>query len=1248
MRSLLAVGVQGWTGLALVVFGAVSPLAGAQQANTEPLSALFGSLEAAGATELPVVRQTSEGHVRYVGAPEGAFFHVPGATAKSGSLEAQGLSFFTTYQSAFGVTSASTAFSPQSTRERNGVTYVRLAQTYGGLPVYASQAVVALGASGQVSQVMSDILRDSSLLDGGVVSLDPALTAVRASTLAREAIAGLYSDVAVSQLGVRGAATLMVFDPKIVGLPGAAQLVWRMRIATGTGRPVQQEVLVDAHSGKIALRFSLLHDALDRTIFDADGDNTAPIEPARVEGGGPTGIADVDSAYDFFGDTYDFYQTEHGRDGVDDAGLPIVATVRLPFFNAFWDSIDLAMSIGAGLAVDDVIAHEYTHGVTQFESDLIYFGFSGAMNESFSDIWGEFVDLTNGTGNDSANVRWLIGEDIAGEGDPEGDDTEDEEDDEEPQPTDTNAFRSMSDPTVFGDPDRLGSPLLFNTNTFLDNGGVHINSGIGNKLCYLLTDGDIFNGQTVEGMGISVVADLFYQAQLMLTPASDYNDLYDALGAGASALGLTFEDRLNIAAAGRAVEIEPPTSTLLGLRSFRATPTRDINGNPVVALTWVNPPSDQFENVQLLRQTQTFAQSPNEGTLLFQGTSQEFVDRTVQEGVEYFYTLIADIEGNFPQILFARATGGGEAPIVHTQAFGFLGGTSSNFDLSFKQILYTPVGTPAGGAGGGGLADYEATIRTGITALPVQRGSGADGSYAVPLRENQTVFLGLGSFRFPFFGARYNQLALNANGFITFAPVPLALTLPTLEAHFRVPRISFLFANLLPSASGIFWVRPLDDRLAITFERVAEASLSGPFAAGPTNTVQVELFYSGHIRITYESIGVDNVIAGISDGQGVPVDPADVAEDLLSVETTFDLSELPVSPTQLSLNAVTPAGVIGGGELQFDIEANVPAGLPGTPVLTATWDGPGAVPFADNRDGTGSFLWRTSIADEGAFTVRVVARLGDARAYQDVQVFVGEFEGMPEATNLTLATGSPLEDPAQDRTVDDNDALFAAYDYEHPRLGDASGFFEEGPSILYWFKNGQVVSGLINIFEVPSYATAPGDQWHFRVLPVTVLNTAGSVSVSPTVTVIGGAQILTVTPSVGLVQGGDTVRITGDRIDFPIRVEFGGVRAASIRNLGNSVLEVVTPVHNEGTVDVTVQVAAGPVTLEDAFTFVDPASLSLEITDVNNDGKVDSLDIQMVVEAIMRAAKATGTDVNRDGATNSADVQLVINRALGR
>jgi hypothetical protein len=133
----------------------------------------------------------------------------------------------------------------------------------------------------------------------------------------------------------------------------------------------------------------------------------------RSEGQSPTADVDTDAAYNFSGDTYSYYFTQHGRDSYDGAGATLLSTVHYcpsnnncNYGNAFWNGTQMVYGNGFS-AADDVAAHELTHAVTEHSANLFYYMQSGALNESFSDIFGETVDLLNGAGTDTAAVRWL-------------------------------------------------------------------------------------------------------------------------------------------------------------------------------------------------------------------------------------------------------------------------------------------------------------------------------------------------------------------------------------------------------------------------------------------------------------------------------------------------------------------------------------------------------------------------------------------------------------------------------------------------------------------------------------------------------------------------------------------------------------------------------------------------------------------------------------------------------------------------
>jgi Zn-dependent metalloprotease len=328
---------------------------------------------------------------------------------------------------------------------------------------------------------------------------------------------------------------------------GPVTLAWSVEVQVPGSATFHHRWLLDARDGALLREFPLVCSAISRAVYDMASD-TLNIPPplVRAEGGTATGIADADDAYDMMGDTYNFYWTRHGRDGVNGAGATHTMTVRYctrgadprcPWGNATGGST--GMAFGLGMVEDDVLAHEWTHGVTAWESALIYANESGSINESFSDIWGEFVDLTNGRGNDAAGVRWDVGEDLAG-------------------PVLSGAIRSMSNPPIFFDPDRRHSPLYYVGSD--EDREVHTNSGVNNKLCYLLTDGDTFNGHSVYGIGIDRVADLYYEVQAnLLVPSSGWASLSVALQQAAVNLGWNDADQLNLYSGLLAVEIATPS-----------------------------------------------------------------------------------------------------------------------------------------------------------------------------------------------------------------------------------------------------------------------------------------------------------------------------------------------------------------------------------------------------------------------------------------------------------------------------------------------------------------------------------------------------------------------------------------------------------------------------------------------------------------------------------------------------------------
>jgi bacillolysin/thermolysin len=212
---------------------------------------------------------------------------------------------------------------------------------------------------------------------------------------------------------------------------------------------------------------------------------------ARVEGQPATGNTDVDDAYNNTGATYDYYKSVFGRDSYDNEGAALISYVHygVQYQNAFWDGAE--MVYGDGFAVNDVTAHELTHAVTQATADLEYSGQSGALNESISDMAGWDVDPGDST----------MGEDL-----PIG------------------AIRDMENPGRYGQPATASQYVC----TSADNGGVHTNSGIPNKVYANL----------VDTIGRSLAEQIHYRAETTyLTPQAGFADARAAFIAAAGDVG---------------------------------------------------------------------------------------------------------------------------------------------------------------------------------------------------------------------------------------------------------------------------------------------------------------------------------------------------------------------------------------------------------------------------------------------------------------------------------------------------------------------------------------------------------------------------------------------------------------------------------------------------------------------------------------------------------------------------------------
>ncbi len=446
--------------------------------------------------------------------------------------------FLRQYGEHFGIADAEMELALQSqTQDLLGDRHTKFQQVLGGIEVFSG-----------VLKVHQDAKQRFTGANGRFHSIKPGLSTIPTISMTEA------GEIAAEKSSIAGAvlesSTLVIVDPGWYGdVSIGAHLAYHL-VLSALPKGYREAFFIDAHTGRLLDRWSLIEHAQDRRIYNGNGGTALPGFLVRTEGAQPAGQPDADAAYDYAGDVYGFYWRAFGRDGLDDAGGTLTATINstaAPCPNAFWTGFQTVYC--NGVVSDDIVAHEFQHGVTQKTANLIYQNQPGQINEALSDVFGELIDLHNGNvrfvgpaippfwpthptgpGTDQSNnlrtaacssapgytdgVRWLIAEDAFAF---------------------SNAIRDMWNPTCHGDPDRAYSPLQTCDET--DNGGVHSGSGVVNHAFAMMVDGKTFNGRNVTAIGPIKAGAVWYRAlTTYLTVASDFEDLAVALNQAANDL----------------------------------------------------------------------------------------------------------------------------------------------------------------------------------------------------------------------------------------------------------------------------------------------------------------------------------------------------------------------------------------------------------------------------------------------------------------------------------------------------------------------------------------------------------------------------------------------------------------------------------------------------------------------------------------------------------------------------------------
>jgi thermolysin len=454
--------------------------------------------------------------------------------------------------------------------------HTRFQQTVDDVPVWEGEAIVHLNSDGTTAAVTDD------LKDSVAVSTQANFDDKEAVKLAKK----FYKDS--ERLTEEPIADMWIFRAE-----DRDHLVYRvqMRREDGTNETAMPVIFVDAQTGEKVFEYDNLQTASGASLYSGTVNITTDVvgstyymeDTIRKMGtfnynNGTTTAArytDTNDVWDSTAQkagvdahygaaiTYDYYKNVHGRSGIDgnsgpgsvtsaDGTTSLVSSrvhYSTNYNNAYWNGTAMTYGDGDGtqftpLVTLDICGHEMTHGVTERTANLTYSGESGALNESMSDVFGAMVELRARGGTITADT-WKIGEQAY------------------TPSTAGDALRYMDNPhaksgggyTADDDPDHYAERYTGTS----DNGGVHINSGIGNKAFYMVAAGGTHHrsGVTVTAIGTSASEKIWYRAlTVYMTSSTNFSGARTAtLNAATDLYGLTSTQYNTIATAWCAVGV---------------------------------------------------------------------------------------------------------------------------------------------------------------------------------------------------------------------------------------------------------------------------------------------------------------------------------------------------------------------------------------------------------------------------------------------------------------------------------------------------------------------------------------------------------------------------------------------------------------------------------------------------------------------------------------------------------------------
>jgi len=401
-------------------------------------------------------------------------------------------------------------------------------EDFGGIPVFGAEAALHYRVSGNQPALQS--------VSGYVLSSAPVIdSSTNATANISGKVLGAYwplqpVDEAISQVWVDmnrfafGAPTAedRQAQESNDGVKTGLVLAQRISFAVNEGNPaVDSQVISDVFiddKGDVLFELSHIHDQTD--VYDYNF-RTGRGTHCYGHDGNAEGTLDPDPTVDpindacreageigrevevYLADVFDHHGINDATDEADRRSFRMDIEVHnIGQGNAYWNGT--RSRYGRNSVNQHIVGHEFGHGVIDYGPDLVYRWQSGALNESFADSFGALIDADD----------WLV-EDATGR-----------------------AFRSLEDPTLYGDPDATTDSRRYTCSSG-DNGGVHTNSGVPNHAFYLMVEGSGEDDPIHPGLGRGEDDDgpqLLYNAYHRLTSTDDFGAYAFALRAACADL----------------------------------------------------------------------------------------------------------------------------------------------------------------------------------------------------------------------------------------------------------------------------------------------------------------------------------------------------------------------------------------------------------------------------------------------------------------------------------------------------------------------------------------------------------------------------------------------------------------------------------------------------------------------------------------------------------------------------------------